>query len=198
MPGCMATAGMLAVLPLVNADLLSAEMTVSALTGSSGSGSAAGPQNQHAERSGAMRVFAPSGHRHSAEIAQFSGVPVRMMATAVEAVRGVQVACIAKLSGVVTPAAVHALYRDAFRDEPFVRVVNERRGAHRMPEPKFLSGTNICDVGIVVSEDGEHVTAVSALDNLGKGGAAAAIQCLNVRQGFPEGLGLSFPGLHPI
>src|SRR5690349_23642486 len=57
---------------------------------SSGSGATAGPANLHAERSGAMRVFAPARHRHEAEVAQLTGLDARMTATGVEAVRGLR------------------------------------------------------------------------------------------------------------
>lgn len=198
-PGCMATAGMLALLPLSREHLLDGEVFASALTGSSGSGSGAGPQNQHAERSGAMRLFAPTGHRHSAEIAQLTDRPVRMTATGVEAVRGVQVTCTVRLTESLPLADVHALYRRSYKAEPFIRVIAERRGHHRLPEPKILSGTNLCDVGFAVPDgEADVITAVAALDNLGKGGASAAVQCLNIRRGWPETLGLGFAGLHPI
>lgn len=198
-PGCMATAGMLALLPLSREHLLDGDIFVSALTGSSGSGSGAGPHNQHAERSGAMRLFAPAGHRHSAEIAQLTGRRVRMTATGVEAVRGVQVTCTVRLTETLALPDVHALYRRTYKGEPFVRVTAERRGHYRLPEPKILAGTNLCDVGFAVPDsEPEVVTAVAALDNLGKGGASAAVQCLNIRQGWRETLGLGFTGLHPI
>uniref|UniRef100_UPI0036F1A436 hypothetical protein n=1 Tax=Fodinicola feengrottensis TaxID=435914 RepID=UPI0036F1A436 len=75
-------------------------------------------------------------------------------------------------------------------------MVAHRRGAFRYPDPKVLLGSNYCDVGFAV--DGRRVTAMGALDNLVKGGAGAAVQCLNIRMGWPETLGLDFPGLHPI
>ncbi|GIM97025.1 N-acetyl-gamma-glutamyl-phosphate reductase [Paractinoplanes toevensis] len=196
-PGCMATAGILTVRPLAEAGLLDGPVQVDARTGSSGSGAAAGSANLHAERSGAMRVFAPTQHRHEAEIAQATGLPVHMTATGVEAVRGVQVLCRAPLAGGVREADVRAAYRKAYAEEPFVRVVAQRTGVYRLPEPKILAGSNYCDVGFSVAGDGSQVVLVGALDNLVKGGAGSAVQALNVRFGWPETTGLSFPGLHP-
>ncbi|MFF5261716.1 N-acetyl-gamma-glutamyl-phosphate reductase [Actinomadura viridis] len=196
-PGCMATAAILALHPLAAAGLITGDVTVDARTGSSGSGSSAGPANLHAERSGAMRVFAPLRHRHEVEISQATGCPVRMTATGVEAVRGVQVLCRARLVDGPGEGDVRAAYRERYRDEPFVRVVAHRRGLHRLPEPKILSGANLCDVGFAVAEESRTVLAVSALDNLVKGGAGNAVQCLNLRMDWPERLGLEFPGLHP-
>jgi N-acetyl-gamma-glutamyl-phosphate/LysW-gamma-L-alpha-aminoadipyl-6-phosphate reductase len=195
-PGCMATAAILALEPL--AHLIGPDVQIDARTGSSGSGASAGESNLHAERSGALRVFAPVRHRHEAEVARLTGLTARMTATGVEAVRGVQVVCHATgpADGSADEKALRRAYRERYADEPFVRIVAHRRGAHRLPDPKLLLGSNYCDVGFAV--DGERITAIAALDNLMKGGAGAAVQCLNIRMRFPEGLGLGFPGLHPI
>ncbi|WP_233219548.1 N-acetyl-gamma-glutamyl-phosphate reductase [Micromonospora sp. RP3T] len=197
-PGCMATAAILGLAPLAEAGLIDGTVLVDARTGSSGSGASASDAGHHPVRSGAMRVFAPAGHRHEAEIAQVVGVPVEMTATGVEAVRGVQVVCRVPLAGRPDDRAVRAVYRDFYRDSPFVRVVAQRTGAVRLPEPKILTGTNRCDVGFALRPDGGRATVVAALDNLVKGGAGAAVQALNVRHGWPETTGLGFPGLFPV
>ncbi|NRQ34222.1 N-acetyl-gamma-glutamyl-phosphate reductase [Nonomuraea sp. NN258] len=196
-PGCMATAGILALVPLAEAGLIEGGLAVDARTGSSGAGAKAGPENLHAERSGAMRVFAPTRHRHEAEIAQATGLPVNMTATGVEAVRGVQLLCNARLTPGVDEKAIRGAYRARYGDEPFIRVVAHRRGLHRFPDSKILSGSNYCDVGFALEDGATNVTVISALDNLVKGGAGNAVQCLNVRYGLPESMGLEFPGLHP-
>ncbi|MEU5690227.1 N-acetyl-gamma-glutamyl-phosphate reductase [Actinosynnema sp. NPDC020468] len=196
-PGCMATAAILALHPLAAADLVTGEVSIDARTGSSGSGVSAGSANLHAERSGAMRVFAPTRHRHEAEVAQATGLTARMTATGVEAVRGVQVVCRVVLRSGVDERAVRAAYRKVYADEPFVRVVAHKRGGYRLPEPKILAGSNFCDVGFAVEEGSPHAVVVGALDNLVKGGAGGAVQSANLRLGLPEGLGLEFTGLHP-
>ena len=197
-PGCMATAGLLALAPLAARGLIGPRVEVDARTGSSGSGATAGESNLHAERSGAMRVFAPVGHRHEAEISQLTGLDVRMTATGVEAVRGVQVLVRAEPAPGTDDLAIRRAYREAYQDEPFVRVVAHRRGAYRYPEPKILLGSNFCDVGHVLDPDTGRLVLIAALDNLVKGGAGNAVQCLNIRTGRPERLGLTFPGLHPL
>ena len=196
-PGCMATAAILALHPLATNNLIEHEVAVDGRTGSSGSGISAGSANIHAERSGAMRVFAPLGHRHEAEIAQATGRQILMTATGVEAVRGVQVLCRARLARGVGERDLRAAYRQAYATERFVRITAYKRGTYRYPEPKILHGYNFCDVGFAVDAQGEHVLAIAALDNLVKGGAGNAVQSLNVRFGWPEDTGLSFPGLHP-
>ncbi len=193
-PGCMANAAILALAPV--AGLIEPSVQIDGRTGSSGSGATAGSSNLHAERSGAMRVFAPARHRHEAEVARLTGLDARMTATGVEAVRGVQVVCHATASGPVDEKALRRAYRARYADEPFVRVVAHKQGTFRLPEPKILLGSNYCDVGFAA--DGDRITLIAALDNLVKGGSGNAVQCLNIRMGWPERLGLEFPGLHPI
>ena len=193
----MAAASILALHPAAAEGLLTGEVTVDARAGSSGSGSAAGPENLHAERSGAMRVFAPTGHRHEAEVTQATGLPTRMTATGVEAVRGVQVLCRATLAEGVDEQALRACYRRYYAEEPFVRVVAQKRGQYRYPEPKLLAGSNFCDVGFAVAPGSRHAVFLGALDNLVKGGGGGGVQSMNVRMGWPERTGLAFPGLHP-
>ncbi|MEU4896753.1 N-acetyl-gamma-glutamyl-phosphate reductase [Streptomyces sp. NPDC044780] len=200
-PGCTAAAAILALHPLAAGDLITGRVVVDARTGSSGAGAGAGEQNLHAERSGAMRVFAPVGHRHEAEISQETGRTVTMTATGFEAVRGVQVVCHVALREGVDEMAVRRAYRHHYQDERFVRVVAAKRGNYRFPEPKILSGSNLCDVGFATGTGlgtADAAIAVGALDNLMKGGAGNAVQCMNLRMGWPEELGLTFPGLHPI
>ncbi|MFJ8532184.1 N-acetyl-gamma-glutamyl-phosphate reductase [Streptomyces sp. NPDC093591] len=197
-PGCMATAGILALHAPAADGLLTGEVDVDARTGSSGSGVTAGPENTHAERSGVLRLFAPTGHRHEAELTQAVGLPARMTVTAVEAVRGVQVLCRVRLADGVDEAALRSSLRRHYADEPFVRLVAQRRGGYRYPEPKILSGSNHCDVGWAVRPGTGSALLIAALDNLMKGGSGNAVQAMNVRFGLPERTGLEFPGLHPV
>jgi N-acetyl-gamma-glutamyl-phosphate/LysW-gamma-L-alpha-aminoadipyl-6-phosphate reductase len=90
------------------------------------------------------------------------------------------------------------IYRSAYRDEPFVRIVKERDGNYRYPDPKLLAGTNLADVGFELDEDTGRIVVVSAIDNLMKGAAGQAVQCMNLMLGIDEWAGLDFPGLHPL
>jgi LysW-gamma-L-alpha-aminoadipyl-6-phosphate/LysW-L-glutamyl-5-phosphate reductase len=196
-PGCMATAAVLALAPLQRAGLVAGDVVVDARTGSSGSGAEPGPASHHAERGQAFRVYRPTGHRHETEIAALAGVRPRMTVTAVPAVRGVQVICHVTPPAPVTRRDVLQVLQREYRDRPFVRVVARSRGVHRMPDPQFLSGTNFTDVGCAVDEDGGRIVVVAALDNLVKGAAGGGVQSLNVAHGLPQEAGLEFPGLHP-
>lgn len=197
-PGCMANAAILALHPLTQAKLIDGWVMVNGHTGSSGSGTEHDLAGMHAERSGVMRVFKPSDHRHQIEISQICAVPVQMTAMAVEAVRGVQVVCQCSLGHAITEQEIWRLLRLSYEDEPFIRLVKRRSGAYRLPEPKILAGTNYCDIGFALANDKEHLVLIAALDNLVKGSAGNAIQCLNIKAGWNERDGLTFSGLHPI
>jgi N-acetyl-gamma-glutamyl-phosphate/LysW-gamma-L-alpha-aminoadipyl-6-phosphate reductase len=198
-PGCIATAAILALRPLVAAGLVGAGPTVvDAKSGSSASGRDAGPAGLHAERSGVMRAYAPTGHRHTAEIEQEAGGRIALSCHAVEAVRGVLATVHAPAARPVEEKELWRAYRAAYGTEPFVRIVHESDGAFREPEPKLLRGTNFCDVGFAVDRHAGRLVALGALDNLMKGAAGAAVQCFNVRAGLPETTALDFLGLHPV
>jgi LysW-gamma-L-alpha-aminoadipyl-6-phosphate/LysW-L-glutamyl-5-phosphate reductase len=198
-PGCIATAAILALKPLTTQDWCRDQpVVVDAKSGSSASGRDAGPAGIHAERSGVMRAYAPAGHRHTAEIEQETGMPVALSCHGVEAVRGVLATCHVFTTRPVEEKELWRAYRAAYGPEPFVRLVHESDGLYREPEPKILVGTNYCDVGFATDAHAGRVVALAALDNLMKGAAGAAVQCFNVRAGIPETSGLEFLGLHPV
>lgn len=196
-PGCIATAITLSLAPLAEEALVEGAAHVDARSGSSGAGEAGGHQNAHAERSGAMRVYAPLRHRHEAEVRELTGVDVTMSATGVDTVRGVQAVCHVTLTSPLPEPELTGLYARRYKGEPFMRFAR-RRGAHRLPDPRILAGSNYCDIGIAPAESGARVVVVAALDNLVKGAAGGAVQALNVSQGWDEGAGLGFAGLHPV
>lgn len=196
--GCNATAATLALAPLANAGLIE-RVVVDVKVGSSEGGAGFSLASHHPERSGAVRSFAPTGHRHQAEILQALGeLDLHFSATAVELVRGVLCTAHVFLNQAVDEKAVWKLYREAYSHEPFIRLVNDRKGVYRYPEPKILAGTNWCDIGFARDEQSHRLVVISALDNLMKGAAGTAVQCLNVMMGWPEKTGLEFVGLHPI
>ena len=203
--GCLATAAILALFPLAQAALIDpTHVIVDAKVGSSAGGVAPGPDSHHPERSGAYRSFSPVGHRHTAELLQElpfpsqDGTPgIHFSATAVEAVRGILITAQTFLRHDCDERQLWKIYRDCYGTEPFVRLVKERQGLYRYPEPKILAGSNFCDVGFALDREGGRVVAISAIDNLMKGAAGNAVQCLNIMQGWPESRGLEFTGLHP-
>lgn len=198
-PGCVAAATILALHPLAAAGAIRPEpVVVDAKSGSSASGRDSGPAGHHPERSGVMRAYAPTGHRHTAEIEQETGTQVALSCHAVEAVRGVLSTVHLRPSRALDEKELWRTYRAAYGTEPFVRIVHEAEGVYREPEPKILAGTNYCDLGFAVDRHTDRIVLLSAIDNLGKGAAGGAVQCLNVRARWPETTGLDFAGLHPI
>jgi N-acetyl-gamma-glutamyl-phosphate/LysW-gamma-L-alpha-aminoadipyl-6-phosphate reductase len=150
-----------------------------------------------------VRSFAPTGHRHTAEVIQELTLggetpTVHFSATAIEMVRGILATSHAFLQEPATERDLWKIYRAAYSDEPFVRIVKERQGVFRYPEPKILAGSNYCDVGFELDESSGRIVVMSAIDNLMKGAAGSAVQCMNLMCGFEETVGLTFSGLHPI
>ena len=203
--GCNATATNLAIWPLANAGLLDATRGVicEVKVGSSEGGAASADSTHHPERAGVMRSFAPTGHRHTAEVLQALALrhvvtDVHLSATAVDNVRGVLATAHAFVKPGTQEKDIWKAFREAYNAEPFVRIVKEKTGLYRYPEPKILSGSNYADVGFEFDAKTNRVVCLCAIDNLMKGAAGTALQCANIMMGWDESLGLEFPGLHPI
>jgi N-acetyl-gamma-glutamyl-phosphate/LysW-gamma-L-alpha-aminoadipyl-6-phosphate reductase len=218
--GCMATAAILGLFPLYRAGLVNRAipLVVEAKVGSSAAGATPGAGSHHPDRSGAVRSFQPTGHRHTAELIQElgdarklirtpqaplmtptgeAGQQIAFSATAVELVRGVLITAHVFVNETIDERTLWRLYREAYQHEPFIRLVKERNGVYRYPEPKILAGSNYCDIGFELDPHQQRVVVIAALDNLMKGAAGNAVQALNCMYSWDESLGLTFPGLHP-
>ncbi len=198
--GCIATAAILGLYPLLAAGLVTRrDIVVEAKIGSSAAGNQPTGSGHHPERMGVVRTYAPTRHRHTAEITQElpGDVDVHLTATAVERVRGILVTAHVFVPDGTSERDVAAALRERYEGEPFVRIVQARKGIHRVPDPKILDGTNWIDLGFEMDPDSGRVVLMSAIDNLVKGTAGHALQALNVAMGWDETLGLTFPGLHP-
>lgn len=197
--GCNATATIVALQPLYRRGLVE-RAVVEVKAGSSEAGNTASDAGHHPERSGAVRSYKPTGHRHVAEMLQVLGsdAPIHFSATSIEMVRGVLATAHVFLSEPITEKDVWKMYREDYGSERFIRIVKERSGIYRYPEPKLLAGTNYCDVGFELDPDAGRLVVISAIDNLMKGASGQAVQCFNIMHGFPEDAALTFTGLHPI
>lgn len=199
--GCNATAANLALMPLVQSGLidLEAPVVVEIKVGSSESGAEGNAGSLHAERANVIRTFSPFGHRHTAEVIQELGIKdVSLTMTAVDLVRGALATAHARVKAGVTNKDLWKAYRAASKENPFIRVVKEQRGIYRVPEPKILAGSNYADIGFELDETNRHVVAMCAIDNLMKGAAGTAVQCMNLMMSWDETMGLDFTGLHPV
>jgi len=208
--GCLAATGLLGLYPLVAGGVVtSGPVIIEAKVGSSAAGASPNLSTHHPERSGVLRSFAPTAHRHTAELAEQLGLAaavhggqlrsrdIHFSATAVELVRGVLITAHCFPRSKTSERDLWQLYREYYAAEPFVRIVKERKGIYRYPEPKLLAGTNSCEVGFEVDPDTNRIVIMAALDNLMKGAAGNAVQAMNVMLGIEETTGLDFIGLHP-
>ena len=201
--GCNATASILGLYPLYKNGLVEIDRTVIEVkAGSSEGGNKVNEGSHHPERSGVVRSYMPTQHRHSAEILQELAfgqkVTVHFSATAIDIVRGLLATCHVFLKENLQEKDIWKIYRQVYGNEPFIRIVKESEGIYRYPEPKLLAGTNYCDIGFKKDEFSNRVVVISAIDNLMKGAAGQALQAFNLMYGFDERTGLEFPGLHPI
>ena len=194
-PGCIATSIILALYPVRE---LAGKVVADAKIGSSAAGNTPSDSTHHPERHGVIRPYAPAGHRHQAEVQQETGIDIMLTAHAVEMVRGISSTIHIDLKKQVTEKDLWGLLRDSYKNEPFIRLVKSKKGVFRFPEPKILAGSNYCDIGFELDEQHNRLVLFSALDNLMKGAAGSAMQCLNVIYNLEETKGLDFPGLHPV
>ena len=195
--GCNATAMTLALLPLARAGLVRRAIA-DVKVGSSEAGADPSAGSHHPVRARTVRTYSPSGHRHLAEVFQSLGeLDLDATVSAIDMVRGVLCTAHVEPARPVEMKELWRLYREAYRDMPFVRLVADRSGPNRLPDPRVLVGSNFADVGFAVDERSGRVIAVCAIDNLVKGAAGSAVQSMNLALGLDQTLGLTFPGLHP-
>ena len=198
--GCNATAAILGLGPLFDDGILAGDerIVVDVKVGSSEGGASSGKASSHAERSGVVRPYAPTGHRHEAEIEQEFGCETAFSAHAVEMIRGAAATCHVFPSEPVSKGDLWSAYREAYDDEPFVRFVAGGSGVYRYPEPKAVAGSNYAEVGFELDPSNERIVVFAAIDNMMKGSAGQAIHAANVALGLDETAGLDFQGLHPV
>jgi N-acetyl-gamma-glutamyl-phosphate reductase len=199
-PGCYPTVSTLSLAPAIAARLVENDVVVVAASGTSGAGKAAKPHLLGSEVMGSVSAYGVGGsHRHTPEITQnLSGlvdgtVTVSFTPLLVPMPRGILATCSARLLDGVTADDVRAAYEKAYGDEPFVHLLPEGQ----WPQTKSVTGSNAVHLQVTVDEDARRLVAVGAVDNLAKGTAGAAVQCMNLALGLDEATGLSTVGLAP-
>ncbi len=204
-PGCYPTGALLALAPALREGLVEADIVVDAKSGVSGAGRTVGLTYHYSEANESVAAYGLKGHRHLPEMAQElarltkDGARPRLtfVPHLIPMTRGILTTCYAPLRPGALPAgeaarqALLELYREAYRGEPFVRVVGEP------PTTKQTWGSNLCLVYPTVDLRAERLVVVSAIDNLVKGAAGQAIQNMNVMLGLPEETGLEAPPVYP-
>ena len=204
-PGCYPTAVSLALAPGFSAGLLDPDdVVVVAASGTSGAGKSLKPHLLGAEVMGAMSPYGVGGvHRHTPEIEQnLTGaggdqVTVSFTPTLAPMPRGILATCTARLRGGEdqrpTAADVRAAWEKACADEPFLHLLPEGQ----WPSTGSVLGSNSVHLQVALDQRAGRVVAVAAVDNLTKGTAGAAVQCLNLALGLPETTGLPVAGVAP-
>ncbi len=206
-PGCMAITTILALAPLLKEKSLGIDrqhIVVDTKIGSSGAGGKPSLSTHFSERFNVVRPYKPAGHRHAAEIEQVlvslagEDVKVSMSAHAVNMVRGILSTSHLFTVSPVKPIDLWKAYRNMYADSFFIRLVRDKQGPFRLPDPKLVIGSNFCDIGFEIEERTSRVVALSATDNLVKGAAGNAVQSMNLMLGFEEKTGLGMAPLHPV
>ncbi len=189
-PGCYPTATLLALAPLVKRGLLAGPVVVDAKSGTSGAGAAPSVTSHHPEAAGTVWPYGLPVHRHLPEMEGILGrigpaPSLVFVPHMVPLVRGILCSIYPTARDTFDASAWAGYLADAYAGSPFVRV-----GA--VPRMPWASGTNRCYLS--VSSVGAAPVLFSVLDNLGKGGAAQAIQNANILFGWDERTGLGRSG----
>ena len=200
-PGCYPTASLLALAPLLKQGLIEPESAIiDAKSGTSGGGRQGKLHLLHAEVSNSLSPYGVAQHRHTPEIEQVCSdlagheVMVQFTPHLVPMPRGILSTVYATLRdpGLVREDLI-TIYKAFYRKSPCVRILSS--GVY--PQTKWACGTNHCHLGIEVDQRTRRVIVMSAIDNLIKGQAGQAIQCLNLMMGWDEMLGLPQLAFYP-
>ena len=190
-PGCYPTSILLPLLPLVRAKIVDlASIMVTSLSGVTGAGRKVEPDYLFAECNESMRPYGVPKHRHLSEIEQelslLAGEKVTIQFTPhlVPVNRGIVSTIYVDLRD--NAGNVRDLFENAYRDEPFVRLL----GDNRLPDTKNVTGTNFIDIAWKIDDRTGRLIVMSAIDNLIKGTSGQAIQCFNLMRGYSETAGL--------
>lgn len=183
-PGCFATGISLALWPALQT-LGPSDVTITALTGASGSGATPKPTTHYPTREGNVRAYKVLKHQHLGEIYQLLGEAHHLAFTPVSGpwVRGIWGTARIKLPAAISKADVQSWYEKAYADRPLVRLWPDA-----LPELRVVVDTPCCDIGWVI--EGRDLVVGFAIDNLLKGAASQAVQNLNLISNLPETLGL--------
>ncbi len=178
-PGCYPTAAQLALKPLIDRGLLNLSQwpVINATSGVSGAGRKAALSNSFCEVS--LQPYGVFTHRHQPEIAGHLGAEVIFTPHLGNFPRGILETITCRLAAGITHQQINDALQQAYADKPLVRLYDKG-----LPALKNVVGLPFCDIGFAV--EGEHLIVVATEDNLLKGAAAQAMQCMNIRFGFAE------------
>ncbi|VAX07539.1 N-acetyl-gamma-glutamyl-phosphate reductase [hydrothermal vent metagenome] len=209
-PGCFSSAAILGLAPLLMHELVDTRrLVVNGLSGTAGMGAELSRAAHHPEISNNLLPYNVVDHRHSYEMEQElsrltdSEVCIHFTPTYVPITRGILNICHAFSLQTITREALLTLYRDIYKDHPFIKIYNlpadknDSWQYRSYPWVSSVSGSNYCYIGLDVDEKRNRIVIFSVLDNLGKGGAQVAIENMNLMFGLDRRSGLQSFGQHP-
>jgi N-acetyl-gamma-glutamyl-phosphate reductase len=199
-PGCYPTGALLPLIPLIKRDAITPEgIVIDSKSGVSGAGRELSLETQFSEVNEGLRAYKILEHRHCPEIEQelsgLAGHSVSVIFTPhlIPMSRGILTTIYCALVQRETTETLLKWVEDFYREEPFVRVCP----LGKFPNTLDVRGSNFCDIGLKVDQQGGKLIAISAIDNLMKGASGQAIQNMNIMCDFPEEMGLEVPALYP-
>ena len=199
-PGCYTTCSILTAYPLVKEGLIDHHtLIVDALSGVSGAGRGAKVDNLFCEVNESAKPYGIATHRHTPEIEEHlssaagEAVVINFTPHLIPMNRGILATIYATLSEGVTGERVRGVYEAYYRDEPFVRLLEENMTA----DTKWVEGSNYIDIAFTIDHRTNRIVMNAALDNLMKGAASQAVQNMNIMYGFEETCGLNFIPMFP-
>jgi N-acetyl-gamma-glutamyl-phosphate reductase common form len=204
--GCVSTAVAIGLYPLLRSGLLAANhVTVDAKVASSGAGhSGSGEAGKHFNRVNGVRAYRLlDEHRHGRELAHFfraalgAELSFDVNVFSVDLVRGISAALYVQLQPGVGEKQVRHTFNDAYGHQRLVRVLKLNSGEEAYPNPKWLYGTGLCEVGFKVHQPSGRAVVIAALDNLMKGGASQGVQILNLALGVDPAHGIPSMPIYP-
>ncbi|MDE1162178.1 MAG: N-acetyl-gamma-glutamyl-phosphate reductase [Acidobacteriaceae bacterium] len=190
-PGCYATSVILALSPLVRANIvdLSAGIIADAKSGVSGAGKAPSATTHFMYAADNLSAYAVFGHRHTGELyeqLQLQPDQIQFTPHLLPIPRGILSTVYVRFAEPQTLMSVQALFNEFYRDAPLVRV----RQSPMLPQIQHVVRTSFCDIGFQLSPDGKRAVIIACLDNLLKGAASQAVENMNLMAGWPQQEGL--------
>jgi N-acetyl-gamma-glutamyl-phosphate reductase len=209
-PGCYASACILGIAPLIKAGLVETNrVIVDGLSGTAGAGAELDTPIHHPEIGNNIVPYNVVNHRHTYEMEQelsllsSEKVIVHFTSAYVPITRGILAICHCFPKGSIARDELLSIYREFYRDQFFIRIFDmppeQNASWQYLPYPwvSAVSGTNFCHIGLEIDEKRNRIVVFSVLDSVGKGGAHAGVQNLNLLFGLDEKTGLTRYGLHP-
>ncbi len=188
-PGCYPTSAILALYPLIKQGMLQGDIFIDSKSGVSGAGREGKIGSLFCEVSEGFRAYNVGVHRHEPEIqkevSKYAPLRISFVPHLVPMSRGILTTVYSRLASQMKTADVLAVFRETYRNEDFVRIMDE----NTYPDTRYVRFSNYCDIGLKVLDDG-RIVIISAIDNLVKGASGQAVQNMNVALGLDEKAGL--------